>query len=122
MRNRTISIDQAILIGKIFVNGGVILVIFGIWILSFVLVVKFHLSVWYIFIGLFAGPIIAWPWWSFAKPIWEHWAVRHIDELYIEEFYDAAIQAQLAWPRGHIFEKTEFRSTKKKNGSKQHFS
>lgn len=114
MRNKKISVRQAILLGQLFVNGGIIIVMLGTWILSFVVVVQAKLSVWFILAGIFAGPIVAWPWWSFSKPIWEHWAVKRIDELEIEAFYREAVRAQLAWPRGHVFEKTELKSSEHK--------
>lgn len=114
MRGKNMSVRQAILVGQLFVNGGVIIVMFGTWILSFVVVVQLKLSVWFILAGIFAGPIVAWPWWSFSKPLWEHWAVKRIDELEIEAFYREAVSAQLAWPRGHVFEETEFKSREHK--------
>jgi len=114
MRNKKMSVRQAILLGQLFVNGGIIIVMFGTWILSFVVVVQAKLSVWFILAGIFAGPIVAWPWWSFSKPIWEHWAVKRIDELEIDVFYQEAVRAQLAWPRGYVFEKTELKSREQK--------
>lgn len=114
MQSNKISIRQAILLGQLFVNGGCIIIMFATWILSFVVVVQAKLSVWFILAGIFAGPIVAWPWWSFSKPIWEHWAVKRIDESEIEAFYREAVSAQLAWPRGHVFEKTELKSSEHK--------
>lgn len=114
MRSKKMSVRQAILLGQLFVNAGVIIVMFGIWILSFVVVVQLKLSVWFILAGIFAGPIVAWPWWSFSKPIWEHWAVKRINESEIDSFYREAVRAKLAWPHSHVFEKTEFKSREHK--------
>ena len=112
MQNKIKTIRQAILLGQLFVNGGVIIVIFGTWTLAFVVVDQLKLSVWFVLAGIFAGPIVAWPWWSFSKPIWEHWAIKRIDKSEIEAFYREAVRAQLAWPQGHVFEKIELKSSK----------
>ena len=114
MQDRKMSVRLAILLGQLCVNGGVFVVMVGVWILSFVVVVQAKLSVWFILAGIFAGPIIAWPWWSFSKPIWEHWAIKHIDESDVEDFNQAAVESQLAWPRGHVFENTEIKLDEQK--------
>ena len=54
----------------------------------------------------FSAPLVAWLWWSYAAPRWRYWALqRGVDA---EELQEAAEQANLLWPRGHFFEKTEF--------------
>jgi len=51
--------------------------------------------------------VTAWLWWSITVPIWREWALkRGVDP---EKLQTAAVAAQLVWPKGSIFEKTEFR-------------
>ncbi len=47
----------------------------------------------------------AWLWWSIAIPKWKLWAYARVDDL--AELKDAAIEANLIWPDGHVFEWTE---------------
>lgn len=114
MKNRKLSVRTAHFLGQTIVNGGVILIMFGVWILSFVLVLKANLSVWFIFIGIFAGPLIAWMWWSFSIPRWRYWTRQHLNEEEIEELHRLSINSQLEWQRGHVLEKTEIRSSEYK--------
>ncbi len=52
-------------------------------------------------------PIMAWVWWSFAVPRWRHWALSHgVDSDALQRL---AERQKLIWPKGHFFEKTEFR-------------
>ena len=62
-------------------------------------------------IGLFLGVIPAWLWWSISVPRWREWAKhRGADE---ERTQFLGQQSGLVWPKGSIFEKTEFRPRKK---------
>jgi hypothetical protein len=61
-------------------------------------------------IGSFAGVIAGWLWWSVSVPRWREWAKIHgADE---EQTQKLAVKTLLVWPRGSIFEKTEFRTRK----------
>jgi len=58
------------------------------------------------FILVIAAPFIAWIWWSYAVPRWRSWALaRGVDS---DELQAVAQREKLVWPRGHIFERTEF--------------
>ena len=54
-----------------------------------------------------ATPILPWFWWSYAVPRWRAWALsRGADPDRLQEL---AQQMKLVWPRGHFFERTEFK-------------
>jgi hypothetical protein len=62
-------------------------------------------------IGFVLGFIVAWLWWSMFVPRWRDWASSQgADE---ERTQSLAERSLLVWPRGSIFEKTEFRPRKK---------
>jgi hypothetical protein len=51
-------------------------------------------------------------WWSFALPHWRIWALRTVDKW--PELERLAVMTGLVWPRGWIFEKTEFKSAEQR--------
>ena len=59
-------------------------------------------------VGLVAGMVPAWLWWSVAVPKWRLWALQHVENW--PELKRRAIASGLIWPDGHIFGKTEIRS------------
>lgn len=65
---------------------------------SLVLVVGFLLS----------GFGLGWLVWSIQVPRWRVWAYRRVNNL--DALKDAAVDASLIWPEGHVFERTEIRS------------
>lgn len=55
----------------------------------------------------FLGLGAAWRWWSYFVPQWRAWALsRGADPT---ELQARAVRAQLVWPKGSIFERTEIR-------------
>jgi hypothetical protein len=54
------------------------------------------------FLGGFVAGWLAWP---IQTPRWRRWAYQHVDD--IEELKREAVAAQLPWPEGHFFERTE---------------
>jgi hypothetical protein len=58
-------------------------------------------------IGVFAGPGTAWIWWSFMVPRWRDWVIDN--GLRPDDVQRAAELTGLVWPRGFLFERTEFR-------------
>jgi hypothetical protein len=52
--------------------------------------------------------IAAWLWWSVQVPKWRLWAYEHVEN--IPELKRRAIEAQLIWPDGSIFARTEIKS------------
>jgi hypothetical protein len=59
-------------------------------------------------VSIFLGPIAGWWWWSYTVPRWRKWALGQpgVDP---DQLQAAAEIAQLAWPKGHFFEKTEIK-------------
>jgi TRAP-type C4-dicarboxylate transport system permease small subunit len=53
------------------------------------------------------GFVLAWLWWSYWVPRWRDWA--HAAGLDPDALQKSAELTCLVWPRGSIFEKTEFR-------------
>jgi len=50
----------------------------------------------------------AWLWWSVSLPKWRLWAYERVDD--IPELKRRAVAAQLMWPDGSIFSRTEIKS------------
>jgi hypothetical protein len=64
-------------------------------------------------IGFVLGFILGWLWWSFSVPRWRNWAKRNgADEQETQRLAESG-RGPLVWPKGHFFEKTEFRIRKK---------
>ena len=102
----TLTPERAVLVGQLAVNLPVIIII----VLMAVPVFLFGGPVWGI-AGAFGGPILGWIWWSLSVPRWREWAQKKgVDE---ERTQALAVRAGLVWPKGHYFEKTEFRRRKK---------
>ena len=58
------------------------------------------------------GWCAAWAWWSWTIPKWRLWALRNVDDW--KALKKAAVKAGLTWPDGHVFEKTEIKSTEQR--------
>src|SRR5260370_10420939 len=99
---RQLSIWKAILVGQVVVNVPTV----GIMMASLFLgatVVPWQLSA-------ILGSILGWVWWSYTVPRWRDWALyRGLDPDRLQKF---AFRTSLTWPRGSLFEKTEFRRRK----------
>jgi hypothetical protein len=68
-------------------------------------------------LGILLGIIPAWLWWSFMIPRWREWAKNQgADE---EQTQYIGQRSGLVWPRGSVFEKTEFGSLNKKRAERQ---
>lgn len=50
--------------------------------------------------------VTPWLWWSYATPRWRRWA--HARGADPDRLQQLAEREKLVWPRGHIFERTEF--------------
>ena len=108
----SLSVEQAIGQGYLFVNLPVFSCIAIPLLISLILPEKWDTNS---FIGFAIIPsiLLAWVWWSWALPKWRLWAVKRVDD--IELLFNKAIQAQLMWPAGHFFQKTEINSAKQKD-------
>jgi len=56
---------------------------------------------------LLLGFIIGWAWWSLLIPRWRSWA--HSKGVPPDELHKWAVRTGLVWPKGWIFEKTEYK-------------
>ena len=108
---KLLSIEQAIRRGLLFVNIPVFLIIALPVIISIIIPESWNINA-IVGIAIIPSIILAWVWWSWALPKWRLWAVKKVDD--IELLFDKAIEAQLMWPVGHFFQKTELSSAKQK--------
>ncbi len=93
----------AVLIGHLVVNVPVLILILGMSVLGWYLLPgRFW---WLAFFGI--GFVLAWSWWSLLVPLWRRWAIRRGADP--DRLQKLAVMTGLVWPKGWIFEKTEFR-------------
>ena len=113
---KPMNVGIAILVGQLVVNLPVMLIIFGVFGVGIVLIVALEASLpslpgWIFFLGVLAliiiGPLIGWLWWSFSVPRWRKWTL--FNGVPEEKLQKWAVATGLVWPKGSIFEKTEFR-------------
>jgi hypothetical protein len=115
-QKKTLHVAIAILVGQLIVNLPVMLIILGAYgvgiALLLTLVDKFlFFQGWGFLIGILVliiiGPLVGWLWWSFSVPRWRKWALRNgVPEDNLQKW---AVSTGLVWPKGSVFEKTEFR-------------
>ena len=115
-QKKPLPIAIAILVGQLIVNLPVMLIILGVYgvgiVLLLVLVDKVpSLQGWLFLVGILVliilGPLVGWVWWSFSVPRWRRWALQNgAPEDKLQKW---AVATGLVWPKGSIFEKTEFR-------------
>lgn len=113
---KLLHVGIAILVGQLVVNLPVILIILGVFGIGIVLLLVMDarfpaLSGWSFPLGIFGmiiiGPLTGWLWWSFSVPRWRKWALKKgVSEDKLQKW---AVATGLVWPKGSIFEKTEFR-------------
>lgn len=96
----------AVLIGHLVVNVPVLILIAGSTGLGLFF---FHSSDWWVAFFII-GTVLAWMWWSLVIPLWRKWAIRRGADP--ERLQKLAALTGLVWPKGWIFEKTEFRYKK----------
>ena len=102
MTTRPLSAHQALLVGHLMVNGPVLGIIVGGGLLGWTLSDGTGRGT---AVGVIAGSLIAWPWWSLAVPRWRAWALAR--GVNAEKLQRLALMTGLVWPKGSIFEKTE---------------
>ena len=106
--DKQLGVGLAVLVGHLVITLPVLIFISGITLLGF-FIVFFLISVnpiW-IFGFLLLGFIVAWTWWSLLTPKWRSWA--HKKGVSPDELQKWAALTGLVWPKGWIFEKTEFK-------------
>jgi len=104
----TLTPEKAVYYGKLMVN----LPVPGILLLGILLDYLFGGKNGGMICG-FVGFLAGWLWWSITVPKWREWArQRGADEAQTQQLAQSG-RYPLVWPKGHFFEKTEFRPRKK---------
>lgn len=98
-----ISIFKAIAIGHLLATLPILL---GFGIPLFALVWSTHPFYLKLFLGLLLF-VLAWAWWSLVVPRWRMWALRQGADPHDLQWWGVA--TGLVYPKGWIFERTEFR-------------
>ena len=101
-QTRRTSIWKAILVGQLVVNLPAVAIMIAALFLGF-FGVPWPLS-------LIIGSLVAWVWWSYTVPRWRDWA--HYRGVNPDRLQKVAFRTGLTWPRGSLFERTEFRRRK----------
>jgi hypothetical protein len=113
---KRMGVGKAILVGQMVINIPVVLVIlsFACGSLTYALtfLTKSPPRVAWFAMPMFIVPTIigialAWVWWSFTVPRWRRWALRN--GVPPDQLQKWAVITGLVWPKGWIFEKTEFK-------------
>jgi hypothetical protein len=115
-QKKPLNVGIAILVGQLIVNLPVMLIIVGVFSVGMVLLLVLEARVpslpgWTFLVGVMAsiviGSLAGWLWWSFSVPRWRKWALQNgVPEDKLQKW---AVTAGLVWPKGSVFEKTEFR-------------
>jgi hypothetical protein len=109
---KQVSPPRAVAHGHLTVTLPVVLVIalFGFigWLLN---------GVGALLMGLIIGSVVAWPVWSFLMPRWRDWVED--SGLKGDDVQRLAVVTLLLWPKGSLFERTEFRRRNGKRGWSQ---
>ncbi len=92
------------------VNYPVVLIMVGTFSICFYLGVKEILSWWIFPVGFLLAFSLAWLYWSIMITRWRLWAFENVRNVH--QLKKRAVQENLIWPDGSIFEKTEIRSSK----------
>jgi hypothetical protein len=98
--------ERAVLFGHLVVNLPVVGIIGSGYLLGYSL----GNPIWAM-IGMLLGVVLAWLWWSVSVPKWREWAKRQGADEARTQFLGQ--RSGLVWPKGSVFEKTEFRTRKK---------
>jgi len=113
-REEEIEFNKVLNKGQLFINFPIMIVMFGFMGISYYLNKIDFISKPIMIIGFVISFILGWLVWSFSIVKWRIWAFEKIDERFHNKLKDEAIKAKLIWPDGHIFEKTEIRSSEQK--------
>jgi hypothetical protein len=113
---KPIGVGRAILVGQLVVNLPVYTIILSIFCvgiaLDFLLWAMLpQFSGWAFLLGALISitfaTAIGWLWWSFSVPRWRRWALQNgAPEDRLQKW---GVITGLVWPKGWIFEKTEFK-------------
>jgi hypothetical protein len=105
---RKITVRKAIIYGLLWINFPVLLIIVGLPAILLFLALQYNLPPWLPLVSFPVAIVLAWLWWSLTTPKWRLWAFLRVNNLYLLQIN--AVRSQLVWPRGSIYENTEFKS------------
>lgn len=97
----SVSVGKALLIGHSIITLPLFIIMFGLFFGGRALF-GFRYSLLFLIVGF----TLAWLWWSFVTPRWRQWALR--GSAPADKLQKWATITGLTWPKGWIFEKTEF--------------
>ena len=112
-----ISIEKAIWKGHKMITFPVMIIIVSVIGFGLFLEKKRLIPSWSNGVTLVSGISLGWLYWSFIITKWRIWAFERVEN--IEELKRQAIEGNLIWKDGSIFEKTEIRTAKQKEILKQ---
>jgi len=104
----TITVTEAIDRGRRMINYPVRIIRFTVIIGSIFVVIFFSLPGWLVPVGILAGFIASWFYWSIVITKWRIWAFENVRNVH--ELKQRAIKEKLMWKDGSFFEKTEIRT------------
>lgn len=96
-----LGVWRAVLVGWLVVNTPAMIIMLGVFLVGTVI----ESRLWWLFLSI--GFFVGWGWWSYTIPRWRRWALRRGAPA--EKLQKLAVAVGLTWPKGWIFEKTEFR-------------
>lgn len=103
------SAGRAVILGHLIVSIPVFIIIIGFGMGGLIFGLKFSLI--FLLIFLLIGFTLGWLWWSFIVPRWRQWALGQ--GVPAEQLQSLAVATGLVWPKGYVFERTEFKLNKK---------
>jgi len=108
LSEKQMGVGTAVLIGHLITTLPVFIFICGLTFLGvFVVLSVFSSNLVLVFGFLLLGFIMAWTWWSLLVPRWRKWALKK--GVPPDELQKWAALTGLVWPKGWIFEKTEYK-------------
>ncbi len=103
-----VSVEAALRRGNLLLKS-VPIGLFLLCLLATILLVSLKvLPVWSMAVGLPAGMVVAWLWWSVAVTRWRIWSFTHVRN--INELMDLAVNDKLIWAESSWFGRTEIRT------------
>jgi hypothetical protein len=109
-----ISVERAVALGMLFVNGPIVPIMVGPLFLALPALHRLEVdhgagtAIFASMVGFGGGSALAWLWWSITVPRWRLWADKRVED--VAQLKILAVKAGLTWPDGHVFERTEIKT------------
>lgn len=104
----TVTVDKALAKGRKMVTNPASIIFCVTSVSPFIMSFWYELPAWAYGASFALGAILAWLYWSVFTTKWRVWAFSNVRNIH--ELQKRAISAQIIWPKGSFFEKTEIRS------------